>query len=116
VGGAAGWLLAGALGLPDTSRPGVAAAGALLAPLALLLTPVHGRLLVRAVRYGGALAVLGTLLVSFTGPGRERPVDELLGVGVLLLMVGAVGHGLFLAASRGQGGGREEEEPDPGKD
>ncbi len=96
VGAGVGWLLAGSLGLADVGRGTVALAGAGLAPLALLLTPLHGSIMVRALRYGGALAVLGMLLVSFTGPGRERPVEELLGIGVLLLGVGAVGHGILL--------------------
>jgi hypothetical protein len=105
VGGAAGWFLAEALGVGASGRGWVAVAGAVVAPLALLLTPLHGSLMVRALRYGGAVAVLGTLVVSFTGPGRERPVGELLALGVLLLGVGTVGHGLLLAA----GGDREGE-------
>jgi hypothetical protein len=95
VGAGAGFLVAGALGMEGWR---VAAAGGILAPLALLLTPVSGGLVARAVRYGLALAVLGMLLVSFTGPGDERPVDELLGIGFLLLVVGGLGHGVFLGA------------------
>lgn len=115
VGGAGGWLLAGPLGIPDDARPAVALAGAFLAPLALLLTPLHGSTVTRAIRYGGAIAVLGTLLVSFTGPGRERPVDELLAFGLLLLGIGTVGHGLLLVASGGDGGGDDHQESDDGK-
>ncbi|CAN5813717.1 hypothetical protein BH23GEM11_BH23GEM11_07850 [soil metagenome] len=104
VGGAAGWLLSGALGVPESSRTGFAVAGAVVAPLALLLTPLHGSTVVRALRYGGALSVLGMLALSFTGPGRERPVSELLGLGILLLGIGTVGHGLHLVTSGGDGG------------
>jgi hypothetical protein len=103
VGGTAGWLLSGALGVPEASRSGFAVAGAVLAPLALLLTPLHGATMVRALRYGGALAVLGMLALSFTGPGRERPVSELLGLGILLLGIGTVGHGLLIVTSGGDG-------------
>jgi hypothetical protein len=104
VGAGAGWLLAGALVGTEDGRAGVALAGAVLAPLALLLTPLQGSIMVRSLRYGGALAVLGMLAVSFTGPGRERPVGELLAIGLLLLGIGAVGHGLLLAG----GGDRED--------
>jgi len=114
VGAAGGWLLAGAFGMPE-ARPAVALAGFAIAPLALLLTPLHGSTLTRAIRYGGALAVLGTLVVSFTGPGRERPVDELLGFGLLLLSIGTVGHALLLVTSGGDGGGENDDESTHGK-
>ncbi len=101
VGAGAGWLLAGNLPgflVGDVARDAVAwaLAGAVLAPLALLLTPSRGGRSARALRYGLALAVLGTLLLSFTGPGRDRPLDELLLAAVFLGCVGAAGHGLFL--------------------
>ncbi len=95
VGAGAGFLLAGALGVEGWRA---AVAGGILAPLALLLTPVAGGVFPRAVRYGLALAVLGMLVVSFSGPGMERPVDEVLGPGFLLFLVGGVGHGVFLSA------------------
>ncbi|TVP46074.1 MAG: hypothetical protein EA350_07660 [Gemmatimonadales bacterium] len=104
VGGTAGWLLSNALGVPEASRPGFAVAGAVLAPIALLLTPLTGSTMGRALRYGGAVAVLGMLALSFTGPGRERPVGELLALGILLLGIGTVGHGILLVASGGDGG------------
>jgi len=113
VGGTAGWLLSGALGVPEASRSGFAVAGAVLAPLALVLTPLHGATMVRALRYGGALAVLGMLALSFTGPGRERPVSELLGLGILLLGIGTVGHGLLLVTSGGDGA-HDADEPGAG--
>lgn len=72
-------------------------AGAVLAPLALLLTPVRGGAVRRGLRYGLAIAVLVTLVVSFTGPGRERPVAELLVLGLFAFGIGAVGHGAIAA-------------------
>jgi hypothetical protein len=98
LGASAGLLLSVPLAGPGV-RWSFALAGAVLAPLALLLTPIEGTLLRRALRYGLALAVLATLLVSFTGPGRERPVGELVGLGVLFFGIGAVGHS-FLARAR----------------
>jgi hypothetical protein len=109
VGASAAWILSFALGAPDEGRLGFLLAGAVVAPAALLLTPLRGALMVRALRYGGALAVVGMLFVSFTGPGRERPIDELLAIGIVLLGVGAVGHGLRIAAA---GGGDETDEED----
>jgi hypothetical protein len=100
VGGAVGWILGGAEGILPGSRTQVAMAGALLAPLTLLLTPVGGAVVLRALRYGLSLAVLGTLLVSFTGPGHERPLDEVFRTGILLLVLGVVGHGLRLLVAR----------------
>lgn len=104
VGASAAWILSFALGAPEGGRLGFLLAGAVVAPAALLLTPLHGPVMVRALRYGGALAVVGMLLVSFTGPGRERPIDELLVIGILLLGVGSVGHGLRLMGAGGEAG------------
>jgi len=103
VGGAVGWIFGGSEGLLPGSRAQVALAGAFLAPLTLLLTPVGGALWVRALRYGLSLAVLGTLLVSFTGPGHERPLEEVFRTGILLLILGTAGHGirLLVAPQRG---------------
>lgn len=111
VGGTAGWFLSGALGIDPAGRGGVAAAGAVLAPIALMLTPMRGGVGVLALRYGLSLAVLGMLLLSFTGPGRERPLEELLGVGLLLFLVGAAGHGILVATQRNATRGEAPPEP-----
>jgi hypothetical protein len=117
IGAGVGWLLAG--NLPMVLGEGVASgagggagtgagwalAGAILAPLALMLTPTHGARLVRAFRYGLALAVMGTLVLSFTGPGRDRPLEELVLAAIFLGCVGAAGHGLFLMTVRDGGSG-----------
>ncbi len=96
LGGTAGAILAGALG-QDELRSGFMVAGAVAAPLALMLTPLHGTPAYRGIRYGLALSVLLTLLVSMTGPGRERPVEELVLFGLLFLALGTVGHGVMAA-------------------
>jgi hypothetical protein len=100
LGAVAGGLLAGA------AEAGAwvlfAVAGAVGAPLALMLTPVHGSPWMRGLRYGIALSALLTLGVSLAGPGRDRPVAELLVLGAFLLAVGTVGHGI-LAATVGRG-------------
>jgi hypothetical protein len=80
-----------------------ALAGAILAPLSLLLTPSRGSRGVRALRYGLALAVLGALLLSFTGPGRDRPLDELLMGSAFFFALGAVGHGLVILSVKDSG-------------
>jgi hypothetical protein len=104
IGASAGWFLARALG-GEGNHAGIlgAAAGAVLAPLALLLTPSRGGAGLRAFRYGLALAVLGTLLLSFTGPGRDRPLDELVLGSFFFFGLGAVGHGLVLLSVRDAG-------------
>lgn len=104
VGASAGLLVGVPLGGSEV-RWAFAAAGAVLAPLALLLTPDRGTPLRRGLRYGGALAILVMLLVSFTGPGRDRPVGELLGLGALAFVVGAAGHGLLSALGPGPADG-----------
>ncbi len=96
LGGSAGALLAGALG-EEAVRGAFMLGGALAAPLALMLTPVRGAPAYRGVRYGLALSVLLTLAVSLTGPGRERPVDELILFAFLFFALGAVGHGVMAA-------------------
>lgn len=70
-----------------------AVSGAVLAPMALLLTPKAGPRLRQALRYALALAVSGMLLASFLGPGRERPLTELLSLGGALFVMGAMLHG-----------------------
>ncbi|TVR52663.1 MAG: hypothetical protein EA421_13175 [Gemmatimonadales bacterium] len=96
LGGSAGAILAVALGQEEL-RGAFMVAGGLAAPLALMLTPVRGAPAYRGVRYGLALSVLLTLAVSLTGPGRERPVDELILFAFLFFALGAVGHGVMAA-------------------
>lgn len=96
VGTAAGALLSVALGAGDL-RAGFMLLGAVSAPVALMLTPVRGPVAYRAVRYGLALFVLLTLVVSMTGPGRDRPIGELILYGFLFFAVGSLGHGLMAA-------------------
>jgi hypothetical protein len=96
LGGTAGAILSAALG-QDELRGGFMAAGALAAPLALMLTPVRGSPAYRGVRYGLALSVLLTLLISMTGPGRARPVEELVLFGFLFFALGTLGHGVMAA-------------------
>jgi hypothetical protein len=74
--------------------------GAVAAPLALLLTPVGGGVVYRGVRYGAALAVLLTLVVSFVA-GEDILLEELLALGAIFFAVGGVGHGI-MAASLGR--------------
>jgi hypothetical protein len=96
LGGSAGALLAVALG-QEGLRGAFMMVGALAAPLALMLTPIRGAPTYRGVRYGLALSVLLTLAVSLTGPGRERPVDELILFALLFFALGALGHGVMAA-------------------
>jgi len=76
-------------------RWSVALLGGVAAPLALMLTPTTGGVMYRALRYGGALAVLLTLVVSFSGEGRDRPLSELLVWGTIFFILGTVAHGLM---------------------
>jgi hypothetical protein len=96
LGGSAGALLAVALG-QEPLRGTFMMAGALAAPMALMLTPVRGAPAYRGIRYGLALSVLLTLAVSLTGPGRERPVDELILFAFLFFALGSLGHGVMAA-------------------
>jgi len=84
--------------LPVEVSLGGMVAGAVLAPVALLLTPLDRSRSVRALRYAGALAVSGMLLASFLGPGRERPLSELLAIGAILFVIGGVGHAFRVSA------------------
>lgn len=96
LGATAGALLAGPLDA-DSLRWALSLGGGVLAPTALMLTPVHGPLVYRALRYGVALAVLATLVVSFSGEGRDRPIDEVLAWGLAFLILGTLAHGLMIA-------------------
>jgi hypothetical protein len=96
LGAAAGTLLAGALRPEDAPTLAFAVAGSITAPLALLLTPISGPVPYRALRYGTALAVLGVLLVSFTAGLEGVRLEELVALGILLLGIGAVGHGAMV--------------------
>jgi hypothetical protein len=110
LGASAGFILAGAFEY-EALRWHFALAGGVAAPIALLLTPMRGGPWYRAVRYGGALAVLLTLVVSFAGQGRERPIDELLLWGVFFFFLGAMGHAaMVLTVDRGVGAVPEVEE------
>ncbi len=103
LGGAAGYLLATPLGLEEL-RLSLALLGAVAAPLSLTLTPVVGPPAYRAMRYGMALAVILTLVVSFAGQGRERPIGELLYWGAFFFIVGAIAHGaMALTLDRSEG-------------
>jgi hypothetical protein len=93
--GQAGLLLGGVIPFEVAG----AVVGAVLAPIALLLTPQQGSRGLRAFRYGMALAVAGMLLASFLGPGRERPLSELLLLGGVLLGVGSMIHGFRVGES-----------------
>ena len=69
--------------------------GALAAPAALLLTPATGSISRRALRYGIALSVLLTLFVSFVVGAENLRLEELLLFGLVILLVGSVGHGVM---------------------
>ncbi len=98
--GAVTGAILGELLRPEQPSPVLfAAAGAVLAPLSLMLTPLEGGIPYRAVRYGAALAILGTLLASFAADAGGVRVDELIALGVVLFGVGALGHGAMAAAS-----------------
>ena len=97
LGGSAGALLAMVLGQEGFRTGASMVAGAMTAPLALMLTPLRGSPTYRGVRYGLALTVLLTLVVSLTGPGRERPVNELILFSFLFFALGALGHGAMAA-------------------
>lgn len=97
LGGSAGALLAVVLGQEGLRTGASMAAGAMAAPMALMLTPLRGSPAYRGARYGLALTVLLTLGVSMTGPGRDRPVDELIHFAFLFFAIGALGHGAMAA-------------------
>jgi|GEM_PF-2279131 len=104
LGAAGGALLA--MTLPG-ARPNLAlfvGIGAAAAPIALLLTPRRVGAGHRALRYGLALAVVASLAASFVAGADALLLEELLGLGLLILGVGAVGH-LCLALSLDRGGG-----------
>jgi hypothetical protein len=69
------------------------AVGAAAAPVALLLTPRRGSVGYRAIRYGLALAVVVTLVASFAAGPKALLLEELLGLGLLILAIGTAGHG-----------------------
>lgn len=100
--GAGGGVLLASL-VPEGEGRGAlfAAVGAVAAPLALLLTPTRGSVFVRGVRYGVALAVLLTLLVSFT-MGDAILLEELLAFGLFIFAIGAVGHAVVAASLGGK--------------
>ncbi len=101
IGATAGAVL-GYLLAPEAPRTGLfALAGAILAPIALLLTPTAGSVTYRAVRYGGALALLGTLAISFVAGIGGVDVAELVAVGVLLFAVGSIGHAVLIRSLPG---------------
>jgi hypothetical protein len=107
LGGAGGALLSIGLGLAEL-RGAFMVAGAIAAPLALMLTPVRGSIIYRAVRYGLALFVLLTLTVSMSGPGRGRPIEELILFGLLFFAIGTLGHGAMAATVDRRSGGDAE--------
>jgi hypothetical protein len=76
--------------------------GATAAPIALLLTPRRVAPGHRALRYGVALAVVASLAASFVAGAEALLLEELLGLGILILGVGAAGH-LCLALSLDRG-------------
>ncbi|TVR64015.1 MAG: hypothetical protein EA422_07700 [Gemmatimonadales bacterium] len=88
------------LALPDwgMGTAGFAVAGAMAAPIALLLTPVHGSLPYRAIRYGFGLALPVTLVISFVAGADGLLLEDLLVLGLFLFCIGAVGHGAVAAA------------------
>lgn len=91
----AGGGMALSLALPDWGMgpTGFAVAGALAAPVALLLTPVHGSLVYRAIRYGMGLALPVILVTSFVVGAEGLLLEDLLVLGLFLFCIGAVGHG-----------------------
>lgn len=91
LGAAAGSLVAVGMQAPEL-RTTFSIVGALTAPVALMLTPVRGPVWYRSVRYGVSVAVLLTLVVSFTGIGLERPVGELIVYGALFMILGSIAH------------------------
>lgn len=96
--GAGAGFLVGPLLFPEAGGAlPFAVAGAILAPMSLLLTPLAGGIMYRAFRYGIALAVLVTLAVSFMVGAEVLPVDELLVIALFVFAVGAVGHGIVAA-------------------
>lgn len=96
----AGGGMALSLALPDwgMGAAGFALAGALAAPVALLLTPVHGSLAYRAIRYGLGLALPVILVTSFVVGAEGLLLEDLLVLGLFLFCIGAVGHGAVAGA------------------
>jgi len=96
----AGGGMALSLALPEWGLGpfGFAVAGALAAPVALLLTPVHGSLSYRAIRYGFGLSLPVILVTSFVVGADGLLLEDLLVLGLFLFCIGAVGHGAVAAA------------------
>lgn len=101
LGAVAGTTLAYLLSPQAPRLPLLALGGAFLAPVSLLLTPASGPTTYRAVRYGGALALLGTLSASFVAGTQGIDVAHLMALGALLFAVGALGHGMMIRAVSG---------------
>jgi hypothetical protein len=95
VGAAGGALLAFALHGAEASFPGFAGVGAVSAPLSLLLTPRKGGIPYRAFRYGLALSVVVTLAASFVAGPEGFPLEELLAFGMILFVLGWLGHAVL---------------------
>ncbi len=114
LGAAGGALLSTVLPGGEGRAALFALAGGMTAPLALLLTPVAGSGVRRALRYGAALAVLLTLILSFAASDGIL-LEELLGFALLMFVVGAVGHGVVIGVGRPSPDGKnlplEREDP-----
>jgi hypothetical protein len=98
LGAAGGYVLATVLPQGEGRVLQFALVGGLAAPLALLLTPLTGSVRYRGARYGLALSVVVTLVVSFATGRHSLPVEELLAFGILIFGIGAVGHGVMATA------------------
>lgn len=114
LGAAGGALLSTVLPGGEGRAAVFALAGGVTAPLALLLTPVAGSVVRRALRYGAALAVLLTLILSFAASDGIL-LEELLGFALLIFGIGAVGHGVLIGVGRPSRDGKNlpPEQDDP---
>lgn len=105
LGATAAYVLASFLPWGEGREILLATMGGFSAPVALLLTPLSGSVAYRAFRYGMALAVIVTLLLSFALGGNGLPLVQLLSLGLLVFAVGAAGHGLVaVTVDRDPGG------------
>jgi hypothetical protein len=92
LGATGGALLAFALHGAEAAFVLFAGVGAVSAPISLLLTPRKGGIPYRAFRYGLALSVVVTLVASFVAGPEGFPLEELLAFGMILFLLGWVGH------------------------
>jgi len=93
LGATGGMALSVALPQGEGRQLTFALVGAVAAPLALMLTPAEGPVARRAFRYGLALSVLLSILISFVVGADHLLLEELIAFGLLIFAIGFVGHG-----------------------